>query len=112
MLTHQSRIALENSWLQLRYDKSWSKVSLIVTTGLSLERQPATIAVNLTGNTAAFFRPNYGYKSVDSKIEATYTPFGERLSLRAGIDFEYTRGTGFILPIRFCNKCRSAAARG
>lgn len=91
VLTHQSRIALENSWLQLRYDKSWSKVSLIVTTGLSLGAPTRDYRLNLTGNTAAFFRPNYGYKSVDSKIEATYTPFGERLSLRAGIDFEYTQ---------------------
>ncbi len=91
VLTHHSRIALENTWLQLRYDKSWSKVSLAATTGFSMGAPTRDYRLDLTGNNTSFFRPNYGYKSVDGKAEVTYTPLGERLSLRGGLDFEYTQ---------------------
>jgi outer membrane receptor protein involved in Fe transport len=91
ILTHQTRISLENTWLQLRYDKSWSKVALAVTSGYSQGAPTRDYRLDLTGNNISFFRPNYGYQSGDGKVEVTYTPFSERLSLRGGLDFEYTR---------------------
>ncbi len=91
VLTGQTRIALVNTWLQLHYEKSWSKVSLVTTTGYSQGDPSSEYSLSLTGNSTSSFRPNYSYKSVDGKAEVTYTPFGERLSLRGGIDFEYTR---------------------
>ncbi|MBL9008863.1 MAG: TonB-dependent receptor [Myxococcales bacterium] len=91
VLTHQTRIALVNAWLQLRYEKSWSKVSLVATTGYSQGDPTSDYRLNLTGNNTSLFRPNYGYKAVDGKAEVTYKPLGERLSLLGGVDFEWTR---------------------
>lgn len=91
VLTGQSRIALINTWMQLRYEKAWSKISLVATTGYSQGDPDRDYRLQLTGNTTSSFRPNYSYKSVDGKVEVTYRPFAERLSLLGGVDFEYTR---------------------
>lgn len=91
VLTGKTRIALLNTWLQLRYEKSWSKVALVATTGYSQGEPGGEFRLYLTGNSSSSFRPNYGYKSIDGKAEVSYTPFGERLSLLGGVDFEYTR---------------------
>jgi outer membrane receptor protein involved in Fe transport len=90
ILTEQTRVALLNIWTNARYEKTWKKGAFNVTLGYSQGNPTRDYELVLTGNNAYSFKPNEGYKAVDIAVQGTYSPFGERLSLQAGLDFEYS----------------------
>jgi len=91
ILTHQSRIALTNFWSSLGYKQTWNKVSLTASFGYSRGRPNRGDDKRLlTDNFRYIFQPKYGYDAVDGQAEVSYSPFGQRLTLRAGLDLEYS----------------------
>jgi len=91
LLTGRSRVQFTNLWSNLRYQKQWSKVDFSVNLGYGHGEPGRNNEVYLTDNNSYTFKPNIGYNSATSSAEVTYSPLGERLALRASVDFEYAR---------------------
>jgi iron complex outermembrane receptor protein len=90
VLTHQTRIALVNIWSNAHYQKDWAKAGLELSAGYSQGEPTRDERLYLTDNHELSFQPRYGYNAVDATVAARYSPLDERLSLRAGLDFEYS----------------------
>lgn len=90
VLTDQTRIAILNLWTNARYEKNWQKGGLNVSLGYANGAPAREYQLTLTGSRVYTYRPNFAYNSIDATVRGTYTPFEQRLSLSAGIDFEYS----------------------
>jgi len=93
LMTHRSRISLVNLWTSLHYKKQWEKFGLEARLGYSFGSPDNNYKLYLTNSYKYSFRPNYDYHSVNAVVEGSYSPFGDRLSLTAGADIEYSRQT-------------------
>lgn len=90
VLTDQTRIAILNLWTNARYEKNWQKGGLTVSLGYSHGAPAREYQLALTGSRVYTYKPNFAYNSIDASVRGTYTPFEQRLSLSAGVDFEYS----------------------
>ncbi len=89
VLTHRSRIAIDNYWSQARYEKSWSdRMRLVATAGYSTGAPTRDEALYLTDNFLSSFTPRYRYDAVDAGFQLAYTP-ARRFSLVIGADGSY-----------------------
>ena len=91
LLADGNRIALANIWSGLRYEKKWTKAALNLSTSLNHGEPLREYELLLAGNSNYSFKPNYDYTSSTSSAEVSYSPLGQKLSLRAGGEFEYAR---------------------
>ncbi len=89
VLTHRSRVALENLWTSARYEKQLGE-SVGLATFLAFSRGGPTgdERLYLTGTTDAFYERKFGYWALDGGGELAFA-LGEALSLEAGVDFSY-----------------------
>jgi iron complex outermembrane receptor protein len=90
VLTHQTRISLINIWSNARYQKTWSNLTFDASIGYSQGNPTRDEHLYLTGNNSAYFTRNYGYHAIDGSAQASYSPLGARLTINAGLDFEYS----------------------
>jgi outer membrane receptor protein involved in Fe transport len=105
-MTGKSRVAIDNLWSHLRYDRSFSERNeLSVDLGFSGGRPGDKSRLYLLNNDTAYFQPQFGYRALSLGTAFTSKPGGERLHLRAGVDGEldwedvlYYRQT-FLKPI-------------
>jgi len=89
VLTHRSRIAIDNYWSQARYEKSWSdRMRLVATAGYSTGAPTRDEILYLTDNFLSSFTPRYRYDAVDAGFQMAYTP-ARRFSLVIGADGSY-----------------------
>lgn len=89
VLTHRTRIALENTWSKLEYFKrAWQdKLKVRTAIGLGLGKPTRDSAFYLTENTFYYFKPNYRYQAITLLAETVYMPLN-RLSFKLGLDGE------------------------
>ena len=90
VLTDQTRIAILNLWTNARYEKNWQKAGLNVSLGYSHGAPAREYQLSLTGSRVYTYKPNFAYNAIDAAVRGSYAPLAERLSLAAGIDFEYS----------------------
>jgi outer membrane receptor protein involved in Fe transport len=91
VLTHQSRIALENDWLSIRHEKSWSEsFSTAAWLGFSRGAPTREEELYLTGNQNTAYDRRFGYEAVDGAAEMGWS-FGEALALKGGVDVALER---------------------
>ncbi|MHB8878394.1 MAG: TonB-dependent receptor plug domain-containing protein, partial [Myxococcaceae bacterium] len=89
VLTHQSRVALENVWTQVQLERSFSdSVSATAWVGYSRGRPTDEDRLFLTSSPASYFLRNYSYWAVDGLAKVSYAP-SERFSLDLGADGSY-----------------------
>src|SRR5260370_40058718 len=88
-LTDRSRIVLPNLWSKALYEKRWSKYGVSASLGYSQGIPDRDYRLYVTGNSSSSFHPNYDYWSIDGATSFEYSPLGERLSLKLGLDVEY-----------------------
>ena len=89
VLTHRSRIAIDNYWSQARYEKSWSdRMRLTAMAGFSTGAPTRDEALYLTDNFLSSFTPRYRYDAIDAGFQMAYTP-ARRFSLVIGADGSY-----------------------
>jgi outer membrane receptor protein involved in Fe transport len=89
VLTHRSRIAIDNYWSQARYEKSWSdRMRLVAMAGYSTGAPTRDEALYLTDNLLSSFTPRYRYDAIDAGFQMAYTP-ARRFSLVIGADASY-----------------------
>jgi iron complex outermembrane receptor protein len=91
LLGQGSNIAYLNLWNALRYDKQWSKFDLSASAGYAYGTADGEHRLGLTGNPRYSFHPNVDYHAVNGSVAGSYSPFGELLSIRLGVDVEYVR---------------------
>ena len=88
LLTHRTRIAINNRWANLQWSREWADVFKLRTmVGLASGEPAADYEVYLTGLTDRFYRPNHGYRALNALIELGYSPI-PRLSFKLGADLE------------------------
>jgi iron complex outermembrane receptor protein len=89
VLTHRTRIALDNTWGKLEFSKrAWqNKLKLRSAIGFGYGRPTRDSMFYLTENTFHYFKPNYRYRSVTLLAEGFLVPFS-RLSFKLGVDGE------------------------
>lgn len=90
VLTDQTRIAILNIWSNARYEKNWRKAGLTASLGYSHGAPTRDYQLSLTGSKFYTYKPNFAYHAIDAVVRGSYTPLEERLSLSAGLDFEYS----------------------
>ncbi len=98
---HASNIAYVNLWNALRYDKQWRSFDLAAALGYAYGTADSEHRLGLTGNPRYSFRPNVDYHAVNGSLAGTYSPFAELLSIRLGLDFEYSRATSLYYTQTF-----------
>jgi outer membrane receptor protein involved in Fe transport len=91
ILTHLTRVALTNQWASFQYSKALSEAvrvrALVGAASGSPERE---YQLFLTDSRDAFYRPNYGYRSLNGLLELTLQA-SPALSLKLGGDSELAR---------------------
>jgi outer membrane receptor protein involved in Fe transport len=89
VLTHRSRIALQNVWTSARYEKVWNKkFSAGATIGYSRGDVMRDYNLSLTGSNSSVFQPKFGYWAVNGAVDATYSPIPQ-LDIKLQVDFDY-----------------------
>lgn len=89
VLTHRSRVALENFWTAIRYEKTWSeRLRLNATLGFAKGTPTRDEILYLSGNYISSYAPRFRYQAVDTSWKATFTPV-RHLSLVFGADGSY-----------------------
>lgn len=88
-MSHRSRVAIENFWSDVRYerrfsDQFWAGANV----GLSHGEPTREYRLFLTNNRTSFYEPAFEYTAVSGGVSANWSPLGERLSLRLGVDGE------------------------
>lgn len=91
LLTSHSRVQLTNLWTNLRYDKRWTKASFSINAGYARGAPGRDTEIQITENQSYKFKPNYGYQSVTTGAELSFSPFRERLEFRLNLDFDYAK---------------------
>ena len=105
-MTGQSRVAVDNLWSNLRYERRFSERNdLSVDLGFAGGRPTDASRLYLLNNDTAYFQPRFGYRALSFGAAVTSKPGGEQLTLRLGADGEldwedvlYYRQT-FLQPI-------------
>jgi outer membrane receptor protein involved in Fe transport len=88
-MTGQSRVAVDNLWSHLRYERKFSERNeLSADLGFSGGRPTDKSRLYLLNNDTAYFQPRFGYRALSFGAAVTTKPAGERLTLRAGLDGE------------------------
>ena len=88
VLTHQSRIQLENDFASLHYDKSFDAVATLDATlawsrGVPLGDE----RLLLTGNSQSYYTRNFRSSALDGQLNVALTPFQNFvLGLKVGVD--------------------------
>ncbi len=89
VLTHRSRISLENDWVSARHEKSWTDaVSTAVWLGWSRGQPTGEERLYLTGNNDVSFTRRFRYHAIDGAAELVVAPLAS-LSIKGGLDFSY-----------------------
>jgi iron complex outermembrane receptor protein len=89
VLTHRSRIAIDNYWSQAHYEKAWSeRLRLVATLGYSTGAPTRDEILYLTNNYLSSFTPRFKYQAYDAGFQLVYTP-ARRISLVMGADGSY-----------------------
>jgi outer membrane receptor protein involved in Fe transport len=89
VLTHRSRVALENYFASVRHEKEWTdRVSTAAWVGWSQGTPTGDEELYLTGNTDVAFTRGYKYTAIDGAAEIIGLPL-DRLSVKSGVDFSY-----------------------
>lgn len=87
VLTHKTRIAIENAWASLRFERKWgTTVTTWATVGFARGRPTREEVLFQTSNNTASYTRNFGYWSVDASLGADIL-LGTQVVLTAGIDF-------------------------
>jgi outer membrane receptor protein involved in Fe transport len=105
-MTGQSRVALDNAWSHLAYQRRFSeRHDLSLDLGLSGGRPREQSRLYLFNNDSAYYQPRFGYRALSAGAAFTSKVAGERLSLRAAADADldwedvlYYRQT-FLKPV-------------
>lgn len=89
VLTHQSRIQLENDFASLRYEKSFgSAVALEALVGWSRGLPLRDEKLFLTGTSQSYYLRNFRASSLDGQLSLSLSPFEAVLfGFKAGLDF-------------------------
>jgi outer membrane receptor protein involved in Fe transport len=88
-MTGRSRVAVDNLWSHLRYERRFSeRHELSADLGFSGGRPADKTRLYLLNNDTAYFQPQFGYRALSYGAAFTTKPGGERLTLRAGVDGE------------------------
>lgn len=91
ILTHLTRVALTNQWASLQYGKALgSSVRLRALVGVASGSPDREYQLFLTDSRDAYYRPNYGYRSLNGQLELSFTPV-PAFSLKLGADSEFAR---------------------
>ncbi len=91
VLTHESRIALENFWSQLKHEKAWSDwVSTSLSVGFASGAPTRDYEQYLTGTKAAVYQPMFDYRAFDAAAEIAFRP-SPIFNLSLGADFDLDR---------------------
>lgn len=89
VLTHASRVAINNYWTQARYDRSLSdQLRFGAMAGYSRGSPTRDEILYLTGNYDSAFTRNFQYQAFDGGLQLAYTPFAA-LSAVVGADGSY-----------------------
>jgi iron complex outermembrane receptor protein len=88
LLTHKSRVALDNTWANARHEKEWAKgVRTVASFGWATGGPTRDYQLYLTNSNAFEFHPNFGYSALTGTLEAQLDPL-DFLQLRVGADLE------------------------
>jgi hypothetical protein len=91
LLTHRTRVALTNQWANLQYSKALSdSVRVRTLLGAASGSPDREYQLFLTDSRDAYYRPNYGYQSLNGQLELSWTP-APAFSLKLGGDSELAR---------------------
>jgi iron complex outermembrane receptor protein len=92
ILTHRTRIALDNTWSKLEFYKRVLKNTLKLRSaiGFGYGKPTRDSTFYLTDNTFHYFKPNYRYNALTLLAEITYVPLTQ-LSLKLGADGEVAK---------------------
>lgn len=91
VLTHRSRVALENDFASLRYEKSFGSAVVLDATvawsrGLPLPEE----RLYLTGTSQSYYTRNFRSSTLDGQFNLAFTPVETvALSFKTGVDFSY-----------------------
>src|SRR5207253_361191 len=89
VLTHRSRVAIENDFVSVRHEKNWSdNVSTAAWLGWSRGQPAGEEQLYLTGSSDIEFTPRFKYHALDGAAEISAT-VSEAVSLKGGLDFSY-----------------------
>jgi outer membrane receptor protein involved in Fe transport len=89
VLTHRSRVAIDNFWSAAHYEKAWSdRLRLTATLGYSTGEPTRDEALYLTANYLSSFAPQFRYQALDAGFQLAFTP-ARRLSVVVGADTSY-----------------------
>lgn len=101
LLTDKSRVVLLNLYSNLHYDKQWQRGGITIDGSYSYGSPDRDYQLQVTGNPAYSFRPNYDYHGALLRVDGSLAPQGERLELRVGVDLEYARETALYYTQTF-----------
>ncbi|MGQ0503871.1 MAG: TonB-dependent receptor plug domain-containing protein [Myxococcaceae bacterium] len=89
VLTHKSRVSLQNIWTSLRHERKWSDtVSTAIWAGYSRGDPTGDELLFLTASNTSAFTRNFRYQAIDGAIELMVSPFS-RLTVKGGFDLSY-----------------------
>ncbi len=89
VLTHASRLVVDNVWAGASYEKKWSNaLSADLVLAYSQGSPTRETELYLTQQTEIAFIPNSSYRALNARAELGYAP-GPAFDIRAGADFEW-----------------------
>jgi iron complex outermembrane receptor protein len=88
LLTHRNRLAIQNIWSNLRWERPWSTSgNVAVTLGAAQGGPTHDTSLYLTESRSSMYQPNYSYRALNGGAYVEWAPL-QRLSLRLGFDGE------------------------
>lgn len=89
VLTHDSRVALENDFVSVRHERAWSdRVSTAAWLGWSRGLPTGEERLYLTANNDVSFSRRFRYQALDGAAEVS-SALTDGLSIKGGLDFAY-----------------------
>jgi outer membrane receptor protein involved in Fe transport len=89
VLTHSSRISLENDWVSLRHEKDWGDgLSSAAWLGYSRGSPGNNERLYLTGNDAVSFTRGFRYQAIDGAFEIN-NQINQWVGVKGGLDVSY-----------------------
>ncbi len=89
VLTHKSRVSLQNIWTSLRHERRWSpEVQSALWVGYSRGEPTGEELLYLTGSNDFAFQRDFKYQAVDGALELTVSPT-DRVSVKGGVDLSW-----------------------
>ncbi|AKF04746.1 TonB-dependent receptor [Sandaracinus amylolyticus] len=87
VLSHRSRVAIDNFWIDLRHEAEWSElVSTTIDVGYSTGGPTRDMRLALAQNHDATWRPQFGYDAFNASAAVVISPLGRQLSFRVAAD--------------------------